>query len=95
MVYWYGPNLVTGVWVGGEDRSIHFEEIGYGQGATMSLPIWGLFMKKCYESETLSVSKENFEEPEKMDIIIDCSKIKPVDVEDDSSDINDLLGIGN
>jgi len=52
-------------------------------------------MKKCYESETLNVSKEDFEEPEKMDIIIDCSKIKPVDVEDDSSDINDLLGIGN
>ena len=41
------PNLVTGVWVGGEDRSIHFEEIAFGQGATMSLPIWGLFMKKC------------------------------------------------
>ena len=34
------PNLVTGVWVGGEDRSIHFEKIAYGQGATMSLPIW-------------------------------------------------------
>ncbi len=35
------PNLVTGVWVGGEDRSIHFKEIGFGQGATMALPIWG------------------------------------------------------
>ena len=34
------PNLVTGVWVGGEDRSVHFKEIAYGQGATMSLPIW-------------------------------------------------------
>ena len=89
------PNLVTGVWVGGEDRSIHFEEIAYGQGATMSLPIWGLFMKKCYESETLNVSKEDFEEPEKMEIVIDCSKIKPTDIEDDSDDINDLLGIGN
>ena len=81
--------------VRGEDRSIHFEEIGYGQGATMSLPIWGLFMKKCYESETLNISKEDFEEPEKMEIVIDCSKIKPTDIEDDSDDINDLLGIGN
>ena len=89
------PNLVTGVWVGGEDRSIHFEEIAFGQGATMSLPIWGLFMKKCYESETLNVSKEDFEEPEELDIIIDCSKIKPIEIEDESEDINDLLGIGN
>ena len=89
------PNLVTGVWVGGEDRSIHFEEIAFGQGATMSLPIWGLFMKKCYESETLNVSKEDFEEPEELDIIIDCSKIKPIEIEDESEDINDLLGIGS
>ena len=42
------PNLVTGVWVGGEDRSIHFEKIAYGQGATMALPIWGLINRiKC------------------------------------------------
>jgi len=61
----------------------------------MSLPIWGLFMKKCYESETLNVSKEDFEEPEELDIIIDCSKIKPIEIEDESEDINDLLGIGN
>ena len=89
------PNLVTGVWVGGEDRSIHFEEIAFGQGATMSLPIWGLFMKKCYNSETLNVSKEDFEEPEELDIIIDCSRKTPVEIEDESDDINDLLGIGN
>ena len=88
------PNLVTGVWVGGEDRSIHFEEIAYGQGATMSLPIWGLFMKKCYESETLNVSTDDFDKPENMDIIIDCSKFKPIEIEDESEDINDLLGIG-
>ena len=89
------PNLVTGVWVGGEDRSIHFEEIAYGQGATMSLPIWGLFMKKCYESETLNVSSDDFDKPENMDIVIDCSKLKPIEIEDESEDINDLLGIGN
>ena len=88
------PNLVTGVWVGGEDRSIHFEEIAYGQGATMSLPIWGLFMKKCYESENLNISKEDFDEPDEMNTILDCSKIKAIEIEDDSNDINDLLGIG-
>ena len=88
------PNLVTGVWVGGEDRSIHFEKIAYGQGATMSLPIWGLFMKKCYEDEELGVSKEDFEEPENLTIELDCSKVQPEKSESEESDINDLLGIG-
>ena len=88
------PNLVTGVWVGGEDRSVHFKEIAYGQGATMSLPIWGLFMNKCYEDEELQVSKEDFEEPETLSIELDCSKILPVESESDENDINDLLGIG-
>ena len=88
------PNLVTGVWVGGEDRSVHFKEIAYGQGATMSLPIWGLFMNKCYEDEELQVSKEDFEEPENLSIELDCSKILPDESESDENDINDLLGIG-
>ena len=88
------PNLVTGVWVGGEDRSVHFKEIAYGQGATMSLPIWGLFMNKCYEDEELQVSKEDFEEPETLSIELDCSKILPDESESDENDINDLLGIG-
>jgi penicillin-binding protein 1A len=88
------PNLVTGVWVGGEDRSIHFEKIAYGQGATMSLPIWGLFMKKCYEDEELGVSKEDFEEPENLTIELDCSKVQPEKSESEENDINDLLGIG-
>ena len=88
------PNLVTGVWVGGEDRSIHFEEIAFGQGATMSLPIWGLFMKKCYEDEELGVSKEDFEEPENLTIELDCSKVQPEKSESEENDINNLLGIG-
>ena len=88
------PNLVTGVWVGGEDRSIHFEEIAFGQGATMSLPIWGLFMKKCYEDQELGVSKEDFEEPENLTIELDCSKVQPEKSESEENDINDLLGIG-
>lgn len=40
------PNLTTGVWVGGEDRSIHFPTITMGQGAVMAMPIWALYMKK-------------------------------------------------
>ncbi len=69
------PNLVTGVWVGGEDRATHFEKIEYGQGASMALPIWALFMKKCYSDEELGVSKEDFLKPEEeLTIRVDCSK---------------------
>lgn len=57
------PNLVTGVWVGAEDRSVHFRGLAYGQGATMALPIWGYFMKKCYADKHLSVSKGTFALP--------------------------------
>jgi penicillin-binding protein 1A len=89
------PNLVTGVWVGGEDRSVHFKDIAFGQGATMSLPIWGLFMNKCYEDEELSISKEDFDEPESLSIELNCSKILPDESESDESDINELLGIGS
>ncbi|MDT0294771.1 penicillin-binding protein 1A [Mesonia ostreae] len=66
------PNLTTGVWVGGEDRSVHFPGIRYGQGATMALPIWGLYMKKVYEDEDLKVSDGAFEKPEELSINIDC-----------------------
>lgn len=68
------PNLATGVWTGGEDRATHFEGITRGQGATMSLPSWALFMKKCYADKTLNVSKEEFEKPENLSIIVDCDK---------------------
>lgn len=70
------PNLVTGVWVGAEDRSARFPTITYGQGATMALPIWGYYMKKCYENEELGVSKEDFKRPESLSIETDCSKWK-------------------
>lgn len=67
------PNLVTGVWVGNEDRSAHFRTITNGQGAVMALPIWGIFMKKCYADPDLNVSKENFERPAELSIKVDCA----------------------
>ena len=66
------PNLVTGVWVGCEDRSARFKSLTYGQGATAALPVWGYFMKKCYEDETLKVSKEEFDRPSNLSIKVDC-----------------------
>ncbi|GGD79712.1 penicillin-binding protein 1A [Planktosalinus lacus] len=80
------PNLVTGVWVGAEDRSARFPTITYGQGATMALPIWGLYMKKCYENEDLGVSKEDFKRPENLSIETDCSKWKEANEEDNILD---------
>ena len=68
------PNLATGVWVGGEDRSTHFAGIGKGQGASMALPIWALFYQKCYADATLNVSQEEFEKPANLEIELDCSK---------------------
>ncbi|WP_310991595.1 penicillin-binding protein 1A [Aequorivita marina] len=68
------PNLVTGVWVGGDDRATHFASTAYGQGATMALPIWGMYMKSCYADETLNVSTGNFERPENLSIETDCEK---------------------
>ena len=66
------PNLVTGVWVGCEDRSARFKGITYGHGATAALPIWGYFMKKCYEDKDLLISKDEFERPENFNIKVDC-----------------------
>ena len=88
------PNLATGVWTGGEDNAIHFAGIDKGQGATMSLPTWALFMQKCYADSTLNISKEDFEKPENININIDCEKPeedkkegdKPKEEEEDDTD---------
>lgn len=70
------PNLVTGVWVGGENRSVHFGSTLYGQGATMALPIWGSYMKGIYAIKELGISKDSFKKPEDLSIEIDCTKYK-------------------
>ena len=81
------PNLVTGVWVGGEDRATHFDNIVYGQGASMALPIWALYMKQNYELEELGVSTDEFPEPASLSINVDCTKIQEeLQQEDDLED---------
>ena len=69
------PDLVTGVWVGGDDRAARFRSITYGSGASMALPIWALYMKKCYADDELKISKEDFEKPDDLSIEVDCSKL--------------------
>jgi len=66
------PNLVTGVWVGCEDRSARFKSLTYGQGATAALPVWAYFMKLCYADENLKVSKVDFDRPPNLSIKVDC-----------------------
>ena len=68
------PDLATGVWVGGEDRSVRFSSITYGQGATMALPIWGMYMKDLYKNDNFMVSDEAFEAPEVLTIQVDCDE---------------------
>ena len=51
----FSPQLVSGCWVGGEDRDIHFDRGQMGQGATMALPIWAIFMKKVYADRSLGI----------------------------------------
>lgn len=66
------PDLVTGVWVGCEDRSARFKGLVYGQGATAALPIWALMMKKCYADKDLNISTKDFERPANLSIKVDC-----------------------
>jgi penicillin-binding protein 1A len=69
------PELVSGVWVGCEDRSVHFRNIALGQGANMALPIWALYMKKVYADKELNISQEDFRAPAKpLSVELDCSK---------------------
>lgn len=68
------PDLVTGVWVGGEERSVRFPGIIYGQGATMALPIWGMYMKSLYANENVEVSDQAFDKPENLTIRINCDE---------------------
>ncbi len=68
------PDLVAGCWVGGEERSVHFNSTNEGQGASMALPIWGKFFQKVYADPSLKVTKNGFTKPANMgDIELDCS----------------------
>ena len=57
------PELVTGVWVGAEDRDVRFRSMTWGQGARMALPIYGYYMQAVYKSKKLNLSKADFEAP--------------------------------
>ncbi|MCF8234528.1 MAG: PBP1A family penicillin-binding protein [Bacteroidales bacterium] len=71
------PDLTTGVWVGAEERSIHFRTLTMGQGANMALPIWAIYMNKVWEDQSLGISKGDFEKPViGFQIETDCEKLE-------------------
>ena len=69
----YTPALTAGVWVGAEDRQVHFESLALGGGSNMALPIWGLFMKKVLQDGTLGVYEtDRFIAPPGISLNLDC-----------------------
>ena len=72
------PDLVTGVWVGCEDRAAHFRTLDLGQGANTALPIWAIYMKNVYADPSINLSREDFWTPSKdWDIDFDCDNPGP------------------
>ena len=70
------PDLTTGVWVGSDDRAIHFRTTTEGQGSHTALPIWGTYMQKVYADQSLNISKGDFPKPAASDVDLnfDCGK---------------------
>ncbi len=71
------PDLVSGVWTGGEDRTIRFRSTNLGEGANTALPIWALYMKKVYANPELKISQGDFAAPAGgLSVIVDCELYK-------------------
>ncbi len=69
------PDLVSGCWVGAEDRSVHFNSTDQGQGASMALPVFAKYMQKVYADKTIKISKGDFDKPaKKIEVEMDCHK---------------------
>jgi penicillin-binding protein 1A len=83
------PDLVSGCWVGGEDRAVHFDRTDMGQGASMALPIFAKYMQKVYADKTIKISQGDFERPaQRITVEMDCSKYNVVEGTIDHTDEN-------
>jgi penicillin-binding protein 1A len=78
-------DLVTGVWVGGDDMSIHFRSMSLGQGGKMALPAWGMYMDKVYSDPTLEIKKSKFRRPKNLPISLDCQSYRDAVFASDST----------
>lgn len=71
----YSPKITAGVWVGAEDRQVHFKSLSLGGGSNMALPIWAIFYKKCLKDGTLGLSEEDtFTAPASFSMNLDCGE---------------------
>lgn len=85
----FTPSLVSGCWVGGDERDIHFGRMTYGQGAAAALPIWAMYMKKVYDDPTLGYDQqERFKLPERFD---PCAGSETPDGEVEERGLDDLF----
>ena len=85
----FTPSLVSGCWVGGDERDIHFGRMTYGQGAAAALPIWAMYMKKVYDDPTLGYDQqERFKLPEGFD---PCAGSETPDGEVEERGLDDLF----
>ena len=88
----FTPTLVSGAWVGGEERDIHFDNMTDGQGAAMALPIWGLFMQKVYADKSLGYSQEDvFDIPEGFDPCKDTLATEDAPAIEDNEGLDNLF----
>jgi penicillin-binding protein 1A len=86
----FTPSLVSGVWVGGEERDIHFDNMRDGQGAEMALPIWGLYMNKVFADKSLGyLQTDTFAIPHGFD------PCKDILLDDDAPAIEESSGLDN
>jgi penicillin-binding protein 1A len=73
---WYiglTPKLTAGVWVGAEDRAVHFDYLAKGSGSYMALPVYGYFFEKVYADTSLHITQQDiFEKPEGFNMKLDC-----------------------
>lgn len=71
----YTPKITAGVWVGAEDRQVHFQSLSLGGGSNMALPIWGIFLKKCIQDGTVGLSSSDmFNAPPNFAMNLDCGQ---------------------
>lgn len=83
------PDLVGGVWVGAEDRSIRFQNLANGQGASMALPIWAKFLQKAYADPSLKMTDAPFERPAGVTKRLDCDETVPAESAEMNNEINE------
>ena len=86
----YTPSITAGVWVGGEDRQVHFNSIALGGGANMALPIWGIWMKKCVADGSFGFGEsETFIAPPGVNLDLSCTGDEIADAVEQTGTVED------